>query len=250
MSLYRFFLTEAVMCDILKTGISFHRGEIMNILIVEDDKVLKESLKDFLLSEGYTVYQAQGEKEAITLFDKYGADCVLLDISLSDGNGFSVCSKIRTKSDVPVIFLTASGDENSTVAGFELGADDYLAKPFRPRELAARIKNVMRRKGTEAHELKLHDISLDTLKGIVTKSGNEVFLSALEYKLLLLFLSNKGKLFSRDSLIDELWSASGEFITDNALTVYIKRLREKIEDDPKNPVIISTVRGLGYKAGE
>ncbi len=222
----------------------------MTVLVVEDDKVLNDSLTDFLEAEGYTVYNAEGENKAIVLWENHGADCILLDISLADGNGFSLCNKIRAKSDVPIIFLTASGDENSTVAGFELGADDYLSKPFRPRELVARIKNVIRRKGTDSHELKFKDIILDTSKGTIFKSGEEVFLSALEYKLLLLFLSNKGRLFSRDSLIDELWSASGEFITDNALTVYIKRLRDKIEDDPKNPEVITTVRGLGYKAGE
>lgn len=175
-------------------------------------------------------------------------DCVLLDVSLEDGNGFSVCKAIREISQVPVIFLTASADEGCTVAGFEVGCDDYISKPFRPRELVARIQNAIRRHRSETPLLKCRNITADPAKGLVTKNGNEIFLSALEYRLLLLFLSNKGKLLTRDQLADELWTVSGEFIGDNTLNVYIKRLRDKIEDDPQHPEILKTVRGLGYKA--
>lgn len=134
------------------------------------------------------------------------------------------------------------------MAGFELGADDYIGKPFRPRELIARIKNAMRKQQTATHLLSCGNVAIDTVKGIVMKNGTELFLSALEYKLLLVFFTNKDKLLSRDRLIDELWSVSSEFVSDNTLNVYMKRLREKIEDDPQNPTIIKTVRGLGYKA--
>lgn len=220
------------------------------ILIVEDDKELRSSLTEFLKAEGYDVCGANGQQEAYSYISEISFDCILLDISLGDGNGFSVCAHIRGISEVPIIFLTASDDEGSTVAGLELGADDYITKPFRPRELAARIKSVIRRKHTDRQELCFGDIRIDTVKGAVYKAGTEVFLSALEYRLLLLFASNKGSLFSRDKLIDELWSVGGEFVNDNTLTVYIKRLREKIEDDCRNPVLIKTVRGLGYKAEE
>ncbi|MBE6890154.1 MAG: response regulator transcription factor [Ruminococcaceae bacterium] len=222
----------------------------MNILLVEDDKELRSSLTEFLKAEGYNVCGANGQREAYSYISEMNFDCILLDISLGDGNGFSICAHIRGMSDVPIVFLTASGDEASTVAGLELGADDYITKPFRPRELAARIKSVIRRKRTDRQELSLGNIRIDTAKGAVFKAGEEIFLSALEYRLLLLFASNKGVLFSRDKLIDELWTVGGEFVNDNTLTVYIKRLREKIEDDPQNPLLIKTVRGLGYKAEE
>lgn len=206
-------------------------------------------LREFLQNEGFTVVCAEGQTDGLEEFGKGDFDCVLIDISLKDGNGFSVCSAIRSVSEVPVIFLTASGDESCTVAGFEIGADDYIAKPFRPRELVARIKNCVRRKTGGTASMSCGDITVDTAKDLVTRNGEELFLSALEYRLLLIFLTNKGQLLSRDRLIDELWAASGEFISDNTLTVYIKRLREKIEDDPQTP-IIKTIRGMGYKAGD
>lgn len=220
------------------------------ILLVEDDSALAGHLRDFLESEGFSTSHACGQTDALAMLSEQRFDCVLLDISLADGSGFAVCSAIRAYSDMPVIFLTASGDEACTVAGFELGADDYISKPFRPRELVARIHNAIRKKGGSSKELHCADITVDTAKGKVTKNGTEIFLSALEYRLLLVFISNKGKLLSRDRLIEELWAASGEFVNDNTITVYIKRLREKIEDDPQLPEIIKTVRGLGYKAGE
>lgn len=222
----------------------------MNILLVEDDKELRSSLTEFLKAEGYSVYGANGQSEAYSYISEMNFDCILLDISLGDGNGFSVCAHIRGMSDVPIIFLTASGDEGSTVAGFELGADDYITKPFRPRELAARIKNAIRKSRSERQEISLGNIRIDTAKGTVCKANEEIFLSALEYRLLLLFASNKGSLFTRDKLIDELWTVGGEFVNDNTLTVYIKRLRDKIEDNPQSPALIKTVRGLGYKAEE
>lgn len=220
------------------------------IVIIEDDINILDSLSDYLKTEGYTVFGAKGQAEGLKLISGCNPDCILLDISLPDGNGFSVCSKVREKSDVPIIFLTASGDEASVIAGLELGADDYIKKPFSPRELTARIKAVTKRHISTAHELCYNDIKVDIVKGSVTKGGKEIFLSALEYRLLLIFISNKGRLFSREQLIDELWTTGGEFITDNTLTVYIKRVREKIGDDLKAPKIIVTVRGLGYRMGD
>lgn len=219
------------------------------ILVIDDERELSMRLREFLQNEGFTVVCAEGQTDGLEEFGKGDFDCVLIDISLKDGNGFSVCSAIRSVSEVPVIFLTASGDESCTVAGFEIGADDYIAKPFRPRELVARIKNCVRRKTGGTASMSCGDNTVDTAKDLVTRNGEELFLSALEYRLLLIFLTNKGQLLSRDRLIDELWAASGEFISDNTLTVYIKRLREKIEDDPQTP-IIKTIRGMGYKAGD
>ncbi len=219
-----------------------------SILIIEDDLQLAENLNKFLAAEGYSVKCAAGQKSGQELFLRESFDCILLDLSLADGNGFSVCKAIREHSQIPIIFLTASSDEVCTVAGFEAGADDYISKPFRPKELAARIKNAIRRKTAEPPLYKCGNITADPVRGLVTKNGNEIFLSALEYRLLLLFLSNKGRLLTRDRIADELWDISGEFIGDNTLNVYIKRLRNKIEDDPQNPSILKTVRGIGYKA--
>ncbi|MBQ8922421.1 MAG: response regulator transcription factor [Oscillospiraceae bacterium] len=218
------------------------------ILLIEDDKQLAKNLTRFLTDEGYAVTHAEGQRDGLAAFSASRFDCVLLDLSLADGNGFAVCSAIRAESDTPVIFLTASADEACTVAGFEVGADDYIGKPFRTRELIARIKNAMRKHPQSAAQITCQELCIDTAKGTVAKNGTELFLSALEYRLLLIFLTNKNQLLSRDRLIDELWSISGEFVSDNTLNVYIKRLREKIEDDPQNPRILKTVRGLGYKA--
>lgn len=219
-----------------------------NVLLVEDDAQLSRTLTEFLSGEGFSVTHCSGQTQALAVLGTIPFDCVLLDISLPDGNGFAVCTAIKAQSEVPVIFLTASGDEACTVAGFEVGADDYISKPFRPRELIARMKNAIRKQNGAPLQLQCQSLRIDPTRGVVTKHGAELFLSALEYRLLLVFLSNKEQLLSRDRLIDELWSASGEFVTDNTLTVYIKRLREKIEDDPQHPHIIRTVRGLGYKA--
>ena len=163
------------------------------ILLIEDDEALSKNLVRYLQTEGYTVYTADGQKKGLQLFRTCSPDCVLLDVSLTDGNGFSVCSAIRQQSDTPVIFLTASADENCTIAGFEMGADDYISKPFRPRELIARIRNVLRRHTSATKLLRCQNIIIDPSRGLVLKNGNEVFLSALEYRLLLIFFTNMGK---------------------------------------------------------
>lgn len=217
------------------------------ILLVEDDKSIISILTQFLTAEGYSVDSASGQTKALDLLENERFDLVLLDISLSEGNGFAVCKAIKSNYNIPVIFLTASGDEYSTVTGFELGADDYIAKPFRPRELASRIRNILRLTGGTGTVINLGKITVDTVKGIASKNGKDLYLSALEYRLLLVFLNNRGRILSRPQLLEAIWDIAGEFVNDNTLTVYIKRLREKIEDDPQNPDIIKTVRGLGYK---
>lgn len=226
------------------------RGAMAKILLVEDDKNIVENLSAVLGAEGFQVKTASGQKEALEAVEQESFDLLLLDVSLKDGNGFAVCSAVKGKGDLPVIFLTASGDEYSVVTGLELGAEDYISKHFRPRELVSRIRSVLRRCGKTQAVLEIGDLRVDTVRALVTKGGQECFLSALEYRLLLFFLNHKGMILTRNQLLEEIWDAAGEFVNDNTLTVYIKRLREKIETDPQNPQIIRTVRGMGYKLGD
>ena len=222
----------------------------MRILLVEDDASLAPSLGDLLKSEGFDVATAATQDYALALLRDESFDLALLDVALAQGNGFAVCAAARDVApDVPVIFVTASDDEYSTVAGLDMGAVDYIAKPFRARELLSRVRVALRRSKAASSVLKLGDVSIDTASAQVEKGGAEVHLSALEYRLLLHFAQNAGKLVTRDALRDAIWDAAGEYVSDNSLNVYIKRLREKIEDDPACPALIKTVRGLGYKVG-
>ncbi|MCM1271523.1 MAG: response regulator transcription factor [Ruminococcus flavefaciens] len=217
------------------------------ILVVEDDRSIVSNLSEFLTSEGFNVRTAAGQKDALASVEEELPDLVLLDVSLADGNGFAVCSAIKSNYNIPVIFLTASGDEYSTVTGFDLGADDYIPKPFRPRELVSRIKNILRLTGSIGAVIQLGDVTVDTIKGTALRNGKDLYLSALEYRLLLTFINNRGAVLSRNQLLESIWDVAGEFVNDNTLTVYIKRLRDKIEKDPQNPSIIKTVRGIGYR---
>lgn len=216
------------------------------ILIVEDDITIIRTLEAYLLSEGFETVSVSGQRQALAALENENVDLLLLDISLAEGNGFAVCEAAKGHG-LPVIFLTASGDENSVVRGLDMGADDYIAKPFRPRELVSRIRSVLRRSGKTKRVVMLGSVSVDAEKGIVSKSGTEINLSALEFRLLMAFVNHRGKLLTRNALLEEIWDAGGDFVNDNTLTVYIKRLREKIEDDPQKPEIIKTVRGLGYR---
>lgn len=220
-----------------------------HIFLVEDDSEIAKNLSLLLRSEGFTITHAASQTEAITLVAEQKFNLALVDISLPDGNGFAVCTEIKQIQNIPVIFLTASGDEASVVTGLNMGADDYITKPFRPRELIARIGNCLRKYTPTSTAFERDGLYVDATTGIVKKEGHEVFLSALEYRLLLVFINNPKSIITRDRLLDELWDASGEFVTNNTLTVYIKRLREKIESDPSNPHFILTVRGTGYRLG-
>lgn len=222
---------------------------MIKILTVEDDPLILKNLSELLKNEGFESQQAVSVNEAKEILSEKKFDLILLDILLPDGNGFSLFSMIKSITDTPVIFLTASADEFSVVTGLDMGADDYIEKPFRPRELISRIKTVLRRSGRTGSTVKIQDITVDMDKGTVFKGGNEVFLSALEYKLLLVFTGNPDTVLTRSKLLSEIWDWGGDFVNDNTLTVYIKRLREKIEDDAAQPKIILTVRGLGYKLG-
>lgn len=218
-----------------------------HILLVEDDKQIIDNLTEFLKSEGFLITSVMGQQDAIESIQNNTYDLLLLDISLPDGNGFIVCKAAKEEKDIPVIFLTASGDEYSVVTGLDMGAEDYIAKPFRPRELVSRIRSVLRRRGKVSSLLETGDVKIDVVKGVVLKKEKELFLTALEYRLLLVFMNNKGVVLSRNKLLEEIWDIAGDFVNDNTLTVYIKRLRDKIEDNPQNPTIIKTVRGLGYR---
>ena len=217
----------------------------MMILLIEDDKTISDALTEFLTAEGFNIELAADRAEALAAIVKSTYELLIVDVSLPDGNGFEICEKAREKG-MPAIFLTASGDERSVVRGFDSGAYDYISKPFRSLELLSRIKSVLRRAGTQSC-VEIGNLSVDTDKGIVQKNGAPLELSALEYRLLMVFVNNRGILLSRNKLLEDIWDIAGDFVNDNTLTVYIKRLREKIEDDPQSPMIIKTVRGMGYR---
>lgn len=217
------------------------------ILLVEDDGQIASYLGELLRAEGFDTQIAGSKKEAGECLLVQAFDLVLLDVSLPDGNGFSVCAEIKREYEIPVIFLTASGDEYSVVAGLDMGADDYIAKPFRPRELISRIRSVLRRCKKEQRILSCGDLRVNVSSATVTKGEKELFLSALEYRLLLLLLQNKGQILTRNQLLEEIWDASGEYVNDNTLSVYMKRLREKIEENPQSPRLLHTIRGIGYR---
>ena len=219
------------------------------ILVADDEKEIRDLLRLYLEKDGYQVLEAEDGRSAISILEQEEIDMALLDIMMPEIDGLTLCRKIRERYTYPVIMLTARDGETDKITGLTLGADDYVTKPFRPRELIARIKAALRKSGQSSAAFELCGLYVDTAGGIVRKDGKEVFLSALEYRLLLVFISNPSNVITRDRLLNELWDAAGEFVTNNTLTVYIKRLREKIEDDPANPEIILTVRGTGYRLG-
>ncbi len=222
----------------------------MKLLLVEDDKTIALGLEYSLTQEGFEVTVCYDAKSAIIKIQDMQFDIALLDITLPDGNGFEICRMLKEKDDTPVIFITARDDEGSIVMGLDIGADDYITKPFRIRELQSRIRSVLRRAQKQLNEgniFRYGNVVVNITKGNITKDGNDVFLTALEYRLFLTLINNEGHVLTRNQLIESIWDVSGDFVNDNTLTVYIKRLREKIEDDPQNPQIIKTVRGMGYQ---
>ncbi|WP_297142547.1 response regulator transcription factor [uncultured Eubacterium sp.] len=220
----------------------------MNLFLLEDDYAIATGLCYSLENEGYSVTHASGVKQAIDIISKEKFSLYILDLTLPDGSGYDVCKEIKKQGDLPVIFLTAYDDEVNVVMGFEFGADDYISKPFRLKELLVRIKSVLRRYNNETADgvIKFKDLTVNTNEAKVYKNGEEIILTAMEYRLLLILLNNRGKVLSRTQLLENIWDVDGDFVEDNTLTVYIKRLRDKIEEEPNRPLIIKTVRGLGY----
>ncbi len=230
----------------------------MKILLVEDDATIASGIEYSLEQEGFVVSLAGTVKEAYELMDD--VDLYLLDLTLPDGSGYDVCRRVREQSDKPVIFLSACDEEVNVVMGLDMGADDYITKPFRVRELISRIRMVLRRYGisqnvnntgeTSQGIVKLGDVTVSLNDARVYKHGKDVELTALEYRLLLTFIQNRGQVLSRNQLLSGIWDVAGDYVNDNTLTVYIKRLRDKLEDNPAEPHIIETVRGMGYRVGK
>lgn len=219
------------------------------ILLVEDNDTIVMGLKYLLEKENFEVKAVKNLEETYEIAKKEKFDLYLLDINLPDGNGFSICSKLKEKEDVAIIFLTARDDEKDIVKGLDMGADDYITKPFRNRELISRINNVLRRYGKndtnqKDNIIKINDIEINTDSAKVMKDGKEIIFTSLEYKILVMLFSNPNVLITRQQILDKIWDIAGNFVNDNTLTVYIKRIREKLDD--KEGKIIKTVRGLGY----
>ncbi|HBR04266.1 MAG TPA: DNA-binding response regulator [Lachnospiraceae bacterium] len=221
----------------------------MKVFIVEDDPIIVEGLTIALSQEGYDVASFGNVTDAIKEIESEAHyDVCLLDVNLPDGDGFQVCKAIRSRSEVPVIFLTACDDEIHTVLAFEQGADDYIAKPFRIRELIARIKAILRRTRSDQGKevINVGGNTVDIMSGKVFRNGEEIFLSAVEYRLLLTFVKSRGQLLTRQQILTAMWDSAGDFVNDNTLTVYVRRLRKKLEEPGDKPVIV-TVRGVGYR---
>ena len=221
----------------------------MKILFVEDDDAIALGLIYSLEKEGYQITHYKTQKEAINALSEQSFDLLLLDVGLPDCNGYEICRYAKSKQEVPVIFLTAMDDEVNIVMGLDIGGDDYITKPFRIKELQSRIRSVMRRYQKQEDDgiAKIRDIIINTKTGKVYKNNTEILLTALEYRLLLVFLNHQGQILSRSQILEGIWDVAGNYVNDNTLSVYIKRLREKLEDDPGDPLIIVTVRGLGYR---
>ncbi len=219
------------------------------ILLVEDDSTLAMGIEYSLKNEGYYVDSAKSAAQGKKLIDKNDYQLIILDITLPDGSGYDLCKYVRKNKDTPVIFLTAIDEEVNIVMGLDIGGDDYITKPFKIRELLSRIKAVLRRYSNKKFEgiLKSGDIILHIIEGKVLVHQQEIPMTPSEYKLLVYLMSHPNMVLSRNAILEELWDIEGDFIDDNTLSVYIKRLREKIEENSSIPSYIKTIRGIGYK---
>lgn len=223
----------------------------MKILMIEDDEAIRTGLKYYLEQENFEVIETDNGKDSLKILTDEDISICLLDVNLPDINGFDLFKKLKEIEDIPIIFLTANDLETSIVMGLDMGADDYVTKPFRARELISRIHNALRKKrqGT-TNIIHFKNITVDLNGARVLKDNKDVFLTALEYKIVLTFFLNPNVIFTREKILADIWDVNEEYVNDNTLTVYIKRIREKLEKDPTNPEIIVTVRGIGYKLGE
>lgn len=220
----------------------------MKVLFVEDDPSIAMGLEYSLTQEGYDICVCRQVSEALEALDRETFDLCLLDVTLPDGTGYEICRKAKKREETAVIFLTACDDEGNVVMGLDMGADDYITKPFRIRELLSRMKSVLRRyKKTEngVQNLQFGPITILPLQAKVYKNGEELMLTAMEYRLLLTLAQAEGKVLTRNQLLESLWDVGGDYVNDNTLTVYIKRLREKLGEEE----LIHTVRGMGYRLG-
>lgn len=221
-----------------------------NILLVEDDLNLIDGLEYSFRKNGFNIDVARTVKEALFLYEDQKYDLLVLDLTLPDGTGFEICKKVRLTSTVPIIFLTASDEEVNIVMGLDIGGDDYIIKPFKLNELISRIKALLRRANSfqgEASIVSSNDITIEFLNNRALKNGEILELTVAEYKLLSLLMKNSNMILTREIILNKLWDGDGDFIDDNTLSVYIRRLRCKIEKDPNYPKMILTVRGIGYK---
>lgn len=221
-----------------------------HIMLVEDDLSLIEGLEFSLKKNGFSVTVCRTVREALATFSAQAFDLLLLDLTLPDGSGFELCRAVRQASRVPVIFLTASDEEVNVVMGLDMGGDDYITKPFRLNELLSRIHALLRRAGMsddKTLDLCSNGIAVRPTEGRAFKAGTDLDLTAAEYRLLCYFMQNPNSVLTRDLILDRLWDGSGNFVDDNTLSVYVRRLRSKIEDDPEDPRYLLTARGVGYK---
>ncbi len=220
----------------------------MTLLLVEDEDIILDGLKFCLEKEGYQILCAPSGNDALEILKDNTVHLMILDINLPDINGTQLFRKIKQERDIPTIFLTANDLEASIVEALELGADDYITKPFKIRELISRIHSVLRRSNSfNSDILQVQNIRLNTKDASVYKNEEKILLTALEYKILLILFQNPNKVFTRENILASIWDTEEAYVNDNTLTVYMKRIREKIEDDPSNPKVILTVRGMGYK---
>lgn len=222
----------------------------MKILMIEDDEAIRTGLKYYLEQENFEVIETDNGKDSLKILTDEDISICLLDVNLPDINGFDLFKKLKEIKDIPIIFLTANDLETSIVMGLDMGADDYVTKPFRARELISRIHNALRKKQGTTNIIHFKNITVDLNGARVLKDNKDVFLTALEYKIVLTFFLNPNVIFTREKILADIWDVNEEYVNDNTLTVYIKRIREKLEKDPTNPEIIVTVRGIGYKLGE
>ncbi len=222
-----------------------------NILIVEDDKILNKGVSFFLNKEGYNVISAYTKEEGKLAILQNKIDFLLLDVNLPDGCGLDFCKEISDKMDFPVVFLTANDTEEDMIKGFESGCDDYISKPFSIDILKLKINAILKRKGKETKNIfKYKDLKIDFDSRKVYKKEEEIYLTVTEYKLLELLSKNKGRAMTKEIILDKLWDNNGNYVDENTLSVNIRRLRKKIEDDSKYPEYIITIFGIGYILGE
>lgn len=213
------------------------------ILIVEDNETITKGLKYLLEQEQFKVLICRNVNETMNVIGRQDIDLAILDITLPDGNGYELCDYIKKYTDIPIIFLTAKDDEQDVVKGLDMGAEDYVIKPFRNRELLSRINNVLRRFRTENNKITYRNIEIKLDEKTVYVNGKNIELTALEYKILILLFSNIGKTVTREQILEKIWDVAGNFVNDNTLTVYIKRIRAKLG----NENIIKTIKGVGYQ---